>query len=62
MDSVVYFSDGRRSPLKQMNKSQLFLILFLVCFVAAMWLLVFNFSVVPAHYRDPFGTQAAPVE
>lgn len=45
-----------------MNKSLLLLILFLVFFVAAMWLMVFNFSMVPAHSRDPFGSQTATIE
>lgn len=60
---IVYFrKQTYRCPVSLMNKSQLLLILFLLSFVAALWLLVFSCSMVPAHYRDPFGTQTIPIE
>jgi len=43
-------------------KEQLWLIILLVLFVAAAWLLVFELSLVPAHARNPLDIQATPLE
>ena len=45
-----------------MIKPRILLVISLVVFVSALWLLMFSYSMIPAHARDPFGSQTAPVE
>lgn len=45
-----------------MNKTQLLLILSLLIFVVLMWVLVLKFGMVPAHSRDPVGSQSVELE
>jgi hypothetical protein len=44
-----------------MNKSQFMLKISLILFVLIMWVLALNFGIVPAHSRDPLGTQSTPL-